>query len=160
MSNDFRLEHKWKIEAAKKISRAVLKHFCDLELKDNWEAKREETALLRKTASSIAKEVKKFWGQVDQVKAHLEEMKVEAEKKKHLEEKLNVIVGETEKFVEVASSAQPTGFTLETTTVKTKVPFLLQHTLREYQHIGLDWLVAMHDKGLNGIMADEMGLGK
>ncbi|PIK53751.1 putative helicase domino isoform X4 [Apostichopus japonicus] len=30
----------------------------------------------------------------------------------------------------------------------------------EYQHIGLDWLVTIHDKKLNGILADEMGLGK
>lgn len=28
------------------------------------------------------------------------------------------------------------------------------------QHIGLDWLVTMHDRKLNGILADEMGLGK
>ena len=225
MSNDFRLERKWKMDASKKIGRAVLKYFRDLELKDNREAKREEVAL-RRTASSIAREVKKFWSQVEKVKSHLEEMKVEAAKKKRMEEKLNVIVGETEKFAqdlsfelqqpsparsstqrsslntslfddsidmegdnevvndggdekgpkekgpadgdgkeimtkyaEVASSAQPTGFTLSTTKVKTKVPFLLKHKLREYQHIGLDWLVAMHDKGLNGIMADEMGLG-
>jgi SNF2 family DNA or RNA helicase len=54
----------------------------------------------------------------------------------------------------------PTGFTLSTTKVKTKVPFLLKFGLREYQHIALDWLVALHDKGLNGILADEMGLGK
>lgn len=40
------------------------------------------------------------------------------------------------------------------------VPHLLKHSLREYQHIGLEWLVAMHDKKLNGILADEMGLGK
>ena len=33
-------------------------------------------------------------------------------------------------------------------------------TLREYQHIGLDWLVAMDERRLNGILADEMGLGK
>lgn len=59
-----------------------------------------------------------------------------------------------------ALSAQPSGFTLATTSVKTAVPFLLKHTLREYQHIGLDWLVAMYDKQLNGILADEMGLGK
>lgn len=44
--------------------------------------------------------------------------------------------------------------------VKTKIPFLLRHTLREYQHIGLDWLVTMYNKQLNGILADEMGLGK
>ncbi|EER01197.1 hypothetical protein Pmar_PMAR022081, partial [Perkinsus marinus ATCC 50983] len=29
-----------------------------------------------------------------------------------------------------------------------------------YQHIGLDWLVTLHDQRLNGILADEMGLGK
>lgn len=43
--------------------------------------------------------------------------------------------------------------------MKTAVPFLLKHTLREYQHIGLDWLVAMQERRLNGILADEMGLG-
>ena len=44
--------------------------------------------------------------------------------------------------------------------MKTTIPFLLRHTLREYQHIGLDWLVTMLEKKLNGILADEMGLGK
>ena len=32
--------------------------------------------------------------------------------------------------------------------------------MREYQHVGLDWLATMHEKRLNGILADEMGLGK
>ncbi|XP_062219951.1 protein PHOTOPERIOD-INDEPENDENT EARLY FLOWERING 1-like isoform X2 [Phragmites australis] len=59
-----------------------------------------------------------------------------------------------------ARSAQPTGNTFLTTKVRTKFPFLLKHSLREYQHIGLDWLVAMYEKRLNGILADEMGLGK
>uniref|UniRef100_H2YBN3 Uncharacterized protein n=1 Tax=Ciona savignyi TaxID=51511 RepID=H2YBN3_CIOSA len=59
-----------------------------------------------------------------------------------------------------AMSLQPTGHTLATTQVVTPVPVLLKHTLREYQHIGLDWLVTMYDKRLNGILADEMGLGK
>ncbi|QQP55135.1 Uncharacterized protein FKW44_008231 [Caligus rogercresseyi] len=40
------------------------------------------------------------------------------------------------------------------------VPFILKHTLREYQHIGLDWLVTLQERKLNGILADEMGLGK
>ncbi|KAI8805464.1 SNF2 family N-terminal domain-containing protein [Cladochytrium replicatum] len=42
----------------------------------------------------------------------------------------------------------------------TPVPFLLKHTLREYQQGGLDWLVSLYRSGLNGILADEMGLGK
>ncbi len=32
--------------------------------------------------------------------------------------------------------------------------------LRDYQLKGVQWLVALHDRGLNGILADEMGLGK
>lgn len=79
----------------------------------------------------------------------------------------NVEAGEEKKsedrladFAAAAQSAQPTGYTFSTTKVKTKLPFLLKHSLREYQHIGLDWLVTMYEKRLNGILADEMGLGK
>uniref|UniRef100_A0A670Z8P8 Snf2 related CREBBP activator protein n=1 Tax=Pseudonaja textilis TaxID=8673 RepID=A0A670Z8P8_PSETE len=59
-----------------------------------------------------------------------------------------------------AESLQPKGYTLATTQVKTPIPYLLRGTLREYQHIGLNWLVTMYEKKLNGILADEMGLGK
>eukprot|EP00324_Dicrateria_rotunda_P004960 CAMPEP_0206159886 /NCGR_PEP_ID=MMETSP1474-20131121/6265_1 /ASSEMBLY_ACC=CAM_ASM_001110 /TAXON_ID=97495 /ORGANISM="Imantonia sp., Strain RCC918" /LENGTH=99 /DNA_ID=CAMNT_0053560901 /DNA_START=1160 /DNA_END=1456 /DNA_ORIENTATION=+ len=64
------------------------------------------------------------------------------------------------KAAEYATIHQPTGTTLSTTSIKTKVPDLIRGTLREYQHIGLDWLVSMYDAKLNGILADEMGLGK
>ena len=42
------------------------------------------------------------------------------------------------------------------------VPFLMTRRLklRSYQRAGLDWLVSLHDRRLNGILADEMGLGK
>ncbi|KAA6396373.1 MAG: putative helicase [Streblomastix strix] len=61
-----------------------------------------------------------------------------------------------------ASSAAPTGFTLDSMKVRTKVPHLMRGPgpLREYQIIGLDWLATMYDNGLNVILADEMGLGK
>ena len=78
-------------------------------------------------------------------------------------------------IAEEALKLQPKGYTLETTQVscrkilrvevessqvKTAVPSLLRGTLREYQMVGLDWLVTLYDKNLNGILADEMGLGK
>jgi E1A-binding protein p400 len=64
-------------------------------------------------------------------------------------------------IAEQAQSLQPTGYTLETTNVTTPLPtLLLKHQLREYQHVGLDWLVTMYENKLNGILADEMGLGK
>jgi len=62
----------------------------------------------------------------------------------------------------LAEAAQPAGFTLKDTHIKTKVPHLIRGPgpLREYQLIGLDWMVSMYENGLNGILADEMGLGK
>ena len=42
----------------------------------------------------------------------------------------------------------------------TPVPSLLRGTLREYQHVGLDWLAKLYADKTNGILADEMGLGK
>jgi SNF2 family DNA or RNA helicase len=32
--------------------------------------------------------------------------------------------------------------------------------LREYQLVGLQWMVSLYNNHLNGILADEMGLGK
>jgi SNF2 family DNA or RNA helicase len=39
-------------------------------------------------------------------------------------------------------------------------PFLLKHSLREYQETGLKWLASCYENSMNGILADEMGLGK
>ncbi|CAG8519952.1 13565_t:CDS:2 [Gigaspora rosea] len=57
-------------------------------------------------------------------------------------------------------SEPPTGTTLSTANVRTQIPPLLRGQLREYQHVGLDWLASLYNNGLNGILADEMGLGK
>ncbi|KAK5659192.1 hypothetical protein OQA88_1282 [Cercophora sp. LCS_1] len=46
------------------------------------------------------------------------------------------------------------------TATRTEIPFLLRGTLREYQHLGLDWLASLYANNTNGILADEMGLGK
>mmetsp|Transcript_20122 Transcript_20122/g.68432 ORF Transcript_20122/g.68432 Transcript_20122/m.68432 type:complete len:1613 (-) Transcript_20122:1629-6467(-) len=66
---------------------------------------------------------------------------------------------DTEDF-KAARASQPTGNTLCTSNTDVKVPFLLKHSLREYQHVGMSWLVSIYEKQLNGILADEMGLGK
>merc|ERR1719461_1026821 len=57
---------------------------------------------------------------------------------------------------------KPRGVTLKDAKVRCTIPaeMLRGGTLREYQHIGLDWLVALHENEMNGILADEMGLGK
>ena len=44
--------------------------------------------------------------------------------------------------------------------LQTHPDYLKNGTLRSYQLAGVNFLIGMHDKGLNGILADEMGLGK
>ena len=48
----------------------------------------------------------------------------------------------------------------EAASIPTEMPFLLKHPLRAYQQVGLEWMVTLHKKRINGILADEMGLGK
>jgi SWI/SNF-related matrix-associated actin-dependent regulator of chromatin subfamily A member 5 len=38
-------------------------------------------------------------------------------------------------------------------------PRTLQGDMHSYQLEGLNWLIKLHDHGINGVLADEMGLG-
>uniref|UniRef100_A0A1Q3EX57 Putative snf2 family dna-dependent atpase n=1 Tax=Culex tarsalis TaxID=7177 RepID=A0A1Q3EX57_CULTA len=39
-------------------------------------------------------------------------------------------------------------------------PFIKNGQMRPYQVHGLNWLISLYERGINGILADEMGLGK
>jgi superfamily II DNA or RNA helicase len=43
---------------------------------------------------------------------------------------------------------------------KVTLPASFKADLRDYQKAGLDWLMFLHEYGLNGCLADDMGLGK
>lgn len=62
----------------------------------------------------------------------------------------SISLSSLEQYVELAKSTSVTR------------PFLLASwvKLREYQQVGLNWLISMQSRRLNGILADEMGLGK
>ncbi|KAF7669164.1 hypothetical protein LDENG_00236010 [Lucifuga dentata] len=66
-------------------------------------------------------------------------------------------------IAEVAAATElilPKGSARTTSATRNPAPFLLRGFLREYQQIGVDWLVNLYKKHLNGILADETGLGK
>ncbi|KAM4577938.1 E1A-binding protein p400 isoform 9-T9 [Fundulus diaphanus] len=66
-------------------------------------------------------------------------------------------------IAEVAAATElllPKGSLRITSSTHGPAPILLHGLLREYQQIGVDWLVNLHKKRLNGILADETGLGK
>ena len=76
-------------------------------------------------------------------------------------EQLAVRVEEDAEDVEMNDAASSTDVinTEKPVEAHTTIPFLLHGQLREYQHIGLDWLASLYDNNTNGILADEMGLG-
>lgn len=39
-------------------------------------------------------------------------------------------------------------------------PPYIKGEMRDYQLRGLNWLISLYERGINGILADEMGLGK
>ena len=86
--------------------------------------------------------------------------------KNNLNNNSNTINDEEEKENYIANTAnvaeklQPKGTLLKETNVTLTQPYLLNNKLREYQIIGLNWLVALNENKINGILADEMGLGK
>ena len=110
----------------------------------------QETAGLQADADLPIEQLLERYGYVSSREEH--EKQIDS-----IEDKENVGM---EGALEAMVAAQPTGYTFETAKVQTPVPFLLKGKLREYQHIGLDWLVTLYQKHLNGILADEMGLGK
>jgi SWI/SNF-related matrix-associated actin-dependent regulator of chromatin subfamily A member 5 len=48
----------------------------------------------------------------------------------------------------------------ENVTILGSQPDAVKTTLRDYQMVGLDWMVKMHQKGMPFVLGDEMGLGK
>ncbi|KAM9743655.1 E1A-binding protein p400 isoform 2-T2 [Menidia menidia] len=66
-------------------------------------------------------------------------------------------------IAEVAAATElilPKGSLRTTSSTRSPAPLLLHGLLREYQQIGVDWLINLYKKHLNGILADETGLGK
>lgn len=75
--------------------------------------------------------------------------------------------GQTDLDIDTTPSSSPTQISAENaasalsqaSVAKTPIPVLLRGQLREYQHLGLDWLANLYEAKNNGILADEMGLG-
>lgn len=97
LAKDFQDERRWKIAAGRKLSRAVAKHHKELELEEKRKSKEEEIAL-RRTASRMAKEVKKFWSQIEKVVIFKAQQAEEVVKKAAREKQLDFLVGQTEKY--------------------------------------------------------------
>ena len=97
LATDFRQERKWKMAVAKKVAHAVVKwHVQRQQRADRADKDKENQA--RKKAAKIAKEVKKFWSQIQTLAQHKQQVQVDVEKKKLLGKHLDFLVDQTEKY--------------------------------------------------------------
>ena len=119
----------------------------------------------KRTRSEVLDEVEELAADIDRpVDEVLAELKGEANSPESMEQEVTSTKDEKSAYLEQVTremtEAAPTGNSLSSASVSVAVPPLLRANLREYQHIGLQWLATLHERGLNGILADEMGLGK
>lgn len=73
------------------------KYFNDREI-ERARAEKEEEARLRRIASFIAKEIRNFWSNAQQIVEYKEQSRIEEMKKKALDQQLSYIVDQTEKY--------------------------------------------------------------
>lgn len=66
LSTDFREERKWKVHMAKRLSRAVVAYHVQKEQRAERAAKAENLRI-RRTANSLARDVRKFWSQIREI---------------------------------------------------------------------------------------------
>ncbi|XP_078064879.1 helicase SRCAP-like, partial [Mustelus asterias] len=104
LSADFAQERRWKRGVARKVARTVLR-FHEEQRQKEERAKREEQAKLRRIASTIAKEVKQFWTNVEKVVQFKQQSRLEEKRKKALDLQLDFIVGQTEKYSDLLSQS-------------------------------------------------------
>lgn len=99
LSADFAQERKWKKAAAKKCARMVMRYHLDKEAQKEKE-RREELSRLRKIASTIAKDIRNFWSNVEKLVDYKQQTRLEKKRKQALDMHLNFIVGQTEQYTE------------------------------------------------------------
>lgn len=119
ISADFAEERKWKKSAAKKCSRFIRRFHQDKQQQVE-KAEREEQQRLRKIASTMAKEIRLFWNNVEKLVEFKMQTKLEEKRKRALDIHLNFIVNQTEKF----SSWLTEGMNKSETNTTTNSPML------------------------------------
>jgi hypothetical protein len=97
LATDFRNERKWKMAQAKKVASAVVKYHNQQQQKID-RAEKDKEVKVRKQATKIAREVRRFWMQIETLAQHKQQAKMDIEKKKVLGKHLDFLVDQTEKY--------------------------------------------------------------
>ncbi|OEU20173.1 SNF2_N-domain-containing protein, partial [Fragilariopsis cylindrus CCMP1102] len=186
---DFKSERKRQIAAAKKLAVSVQKYH-DTKEKRRLRQLSQAELKRKKLAAKISRDVKSWWTKLEKVVAYKQKRNSDEERQKAMNKQLVALVRQTEKYTESVTnnnnndkktsiihhvsateeeeddsdiddmmSIESAKKARETLASR---PFLIPPwvKLRKYQQVGLNWLVSLQSRRLNGILADEMGLGK
>ncbi|XP_078193933.1 E1A-binding protein p400 isoform X41 [Callithrix jacchus] len=83
MATDFAQERRWKVAAARKLVRTVVRHHEEKQLREE-RGKKEEQSRLRRIAASTAREIECFWSNIEQVVEIKLQVELEEKRKKAL----------------------------------------------------------------------------
>lgn len=112
--------------------------------------------------NKIVKKV--YWKNLLKIRRHIWfEMQQSEEKEEQMQRLNELIERQTKLSAELAEQIQNMSQAVtkkRKEVVSPKRHKILKGELRQYQKVGVKWLVELHNKRLNGILADEMGLGK
>jgi hypothetical protein len=97
LAKDFEKERRWKMAQAKKVALKASKAQLDVEARDQKRV-RDEESRVKKTASMIAREVRKFWVKIEKLVQYKQSALAEETKKKALDKHLDFLVGQTERY--------------------------------------------------------------
>jgi hypothetical protein len=97
LAKDFEKERRWKLAQAKKVALKASKAQLDVEARDQKRV-RDEESRVKKTASMIAREVRKFWVKIEKLVQYKQSALAEETKKKALDKHLDFLVGQTERY--------------------------------------------------------------
>eukprot|EP00854_Cymbomonas_tetramitiformis_P010703 gene10703-12660_t len=100
LAKDMEKERRWKMKQAKRFTQAVIKGRLDVVSRTERREKDEELRI-RRVASGISREVKKFWSKIEKLVVFKHHTVVEKQKKEALDKHLTFLLSQTEKYSKV-----------------------------------------------------------
>eukprot|EP00850_Spirogloea_muscicola_P024352 SM000679S20530 [mRNA] locus=s679:1:1916:- [translate_table: standard] len=97
LAKDFERERRWKLKQAKGVAARASRSRLDETAREERRQKDEEQRV-RRAASGIAREVKRFWAKIEKLVVYKQQLQIEQRKKAALDRHLDFLLGQTERY--------------------------------------------------------------
>eukprot|EP00850_Spirogloea_muscicola_P024846 SM001628S02406 [mRNA] locus=s1628:3:2002:- [translate_table: standard] len=97
LAKDFERERRWKLKQAKGVAARASRSRLDETAREERRQKDEEQRM-RRAASGMAREVKRFWAKIEKLVVYKQQLQIEQRKKAALDRHLDFLLGQTERY--------------------------------------------------------------